>query len=74
MAAQAQIIESAGRLRVAVCGLWSNPAKACWYGVYAGRPYKDAWRLKTERTDNGSQYSGGRPTRAEVPQAPIAGT
>ena len=34
MAAQAQIIESAGRLRVAVVGLWNNPAKAC-YGVYA---------------------------------------
>ena len=33
MAAQAQIIESAGRLRVAVLAL-NNPAKACC-GVYA---------------------------------------
>ena len=66
IAAQTQIIESAGRLRVAVLAL-EQPSQSLLRRLRQG-PYKDAWRLKTKRPTTSVNAVAAQP--AEVPQAP----
>jgi hypothetical protein len=64
--AQTQIIESAGRLRVAVLAL-EQPSQSLLRRLRQG-PYKDAWRLKTKRPTTPVNAVAAQPLA--VPQAP----
>ena len=66
IAAQTQIIESAGRLRVAVLAL-EQPSQSLLRRLRQG-PYKDAWRLKTKRPTTSVNAVAAQPV--EMPQAP----
>ena len=66
IAAQTQIIESAGRLRVAVLAL-EQPSQRLLRRLRQG-PYKDAWRLKTKRPTTPVNAVAAQPLA--VPQAP----
>ena len=66
IATQTQIIESAGRLRVAVLAL-EQPSQSLLRRLRQG-PYKDAWRLKTKRPITSVNAVAAQPV--EMPQAP----